>query len=193
MAAPQSSLPRRAPSAVTTQVKVLGGSLGVMWATLGAHALASGALLSYGVVPRTRDGLWGILSAPFIHANVQHLATNSVPFLILGALVLLRGARRFLLVTTLATLGSGIVAWAFGAPGSVHIGASGVIFGYLGYLMLAGWFARSWGSIALSVLVTVAWGGLVFGVMPGTPGVSWQSHLGGFLGGVLAARWFARA
>ncbi|HLA91051.1 MAG TPA: rhomboid family intramembrane serine protease [Gemmatimonadaceae bacterium] len=193
MAAPQSSLTRRATSAVTTQVKVLGGSLGVMWATLGANALASGALLSYGVVPRTRDGLWGILSAPFIHANVQHLAANSVPFLILGALVLLRGARRFLLVTILATLGSGIAAWAFGAPGSVHVGASGVIFGYLGFLMLAGWFARSWGSIALSVLVTVAWGGLVFGVMPGTPGVSWQSHLGGFLGGVLAARWFARA
>src|SRR3990172_4994664 len=149
MVTPQSSLTRRAASAVTTQAKVLGGSLGVLWAGFGANALAGGALLNYGVVPRTSSGLWGILFAPFLHANVQHLAANSVPFLILGALVLLRGARRFLLVTILATLGSGIAAWAFGAPGSVHVGASGVIFGYLRFLMLAWWFARGWGGGAV--------------------------------------------
>jgi membrane associated rhomboid family serine protease len=87
-------------------------------------------------------------------------------------------------------LGSGLTAWLLGAPGSVHIGASGVIFGYLGFLMLSGWYARSVGSILISLVVTVLWGGLVLGVMPGTPGISWQAHIGGFIGGVLAARSF---
>jgi membrane associated rhomboid family serine protease len=80
------------------------------------------------------------------------------------------------------------MAWLLGAPGSVHVGASGVIFGYLGFLMFSGWYARSVASIMLSVLVTVMWGGLVFGVLPGQVGISWQAHLGGFVGGALAAR-----
>lgn len=105
---------------------------------------------------------------------------------------MLRNARHFIPVTLLSMLGAGLMAWLVGAPASVHVGASGVVFGYLGFLMLSGWFARSFASIALSIGVTVAWGGLVFGVMPGQPGISWQAHLGGFLGGVLAARWLGR-
>jgi membrane associated rhomboid family serine protease len=85
-------------------------------------------------------------------------------------------------------LASGAMAWLIGATGSVHVGASGVIFGYLGFLMLSGWYARSFASIAISIAVTVLWGGLITGVMPGDVGISWQAHLGGFLGGVLAAR-----
>ncbi|MEO7822829.1 MAG: rhomboid family intramembrane serine protease, partial [Gemmatimonadaceae bacterium] len=83
---------------------------------------------------------------------------------------------------------SALVAWLLGAPGSVHIGASGVIFGYLGFLMLSGWYTRSFGSMVLSAIVTLVWGSLVFGMMPGASGISWQAHAGGFLGGVLAAR-----
>jgi membrane associated rhomboid family serine protease len=93
-------------------------------------------------------------------------------------------------VTLFAMVGSGGAAWLLGAPGSVHIGASGVIFGYLGFLILAGWYERSVASIVLSLLVIVLWGGMVIGVLPGQPGISWQAHLGGFLGGVLAARMF---
>lgn len=173
-----------------TQAVVLGGTLGVFWAVLALNALDGGALLAYGIVPRSEVGLRGIVFAPFLHANRSHLIANSVPFLVLGWLVMLRDARHFVPVTLAAMLGSGIVAWIIGAPGTVHIGASGVIFGYLGFLMLSGWFARSFWSIALSVLVTLLWGGLVFGVMPGQPGVSWQAHLGGFVGGVIAARQF---
>jgi len=87
-------------------------------------------------------------------------------------------------------IGSGLMAWLLGAPGTVHIGASGVIFGYLGYLMLAGWYTRSFWSILLSVIVTLVWGSLVLGMMPGESGISWQAHIGGFLGGALAARGF---
>lgn len=181
-----------AVSALKTQAATLGGGVAAFWATLGANAIADGALFQYGVVPRTITGLRGILFAPFIHGSVEHLISNTLPFVILGWLVLLRDRRHFLPVTLLAMLGAGAVAWLLGAPGSVHVGASGVIFGYLGFLMLAGWYARSLGSILLSVLVTGLWGGLVFGVLPGQPGVSWQAHLGGFLGGIWAARIFRR-
>ncbi len=181
-----------AVAALKTQAATLGGGVAAFWAALGANAITGGALFQYGVVPRTTTGLRGILFAPFIHGSVEHLVSNTLPFVILGWLVLLRDRRHFLPVTLLAMLGAGAVAWLLGSPGSVHVGASGVIFGYLGFLMLAGWYARSLGSILLSVLVTGLWGSLVFGVLPGQPGVSWQAHLGGFLGGVWAAKLFRR-
>ena len=182
----------RTLSTLTTQAITVGGTLATFWAAFAVNLVTDGALIQYGVIPRTTPGLRGILFAPFIHGSLNHLVTNSLPFLVLGWLVILRNARHFIPVTLLSMLGAGLMAWLVGAPGSVHVGASGVVFGYLGFLMLSGWFARSFASIALSIGVTVAWGGLVFGVMPGQPGISWQAHLGGFLGGVLAARWLGR-
>lgn len=182
----------RTLSTLTTQAVTVGGTLATFWAAFAANLVTGGALIQYGVIPRTTTGLLGILFAPFIHGSLNHLVANSVPFLVLGWLVMLRNARHFIPVTLVSMFGAGLMAWLVGAPGSVHVGASGVVFGYLGFLMLSGWFARSLASIALSIGVTVAWGGLVFGVMPGQPGISWQAHLGGFLGGVLAARWLGR-
>jgi len=173
---------------VKSQATVLTSALGAAWLTFAATALSGGALLSFGIIPRTAVGLRGILFAPFLHANLNHLISNTIPFVVLGWLVMLRDSRHFGRVTLAAMLGSGMCSWLFGAPGSVHIGASGVIFGYLGFLMVAGWYARTFGSVVLSVGVTIAWGGLVMGVLPTVPGVSWQGHLGGFIGGVLAAR-----
>ena len=172
------------------QMKVLGGALALMWAVFVANALSGGALLSLGVIPRTSIGLRGIIFAPFLHGSLGHIIANSIPFLVLGWLVMLRDSRHFLPVTVAAMLGSGLTAWLIGAPHSVHIGASGVIFGYLGFLILSGWYARSLASILLSLLVIALWGGMVIGVMPGQAGISWQAHLGGFIGGVLAARMF---
>ena len=177
---------------VKSQVTVLSSALGAAWLAFAVTVLSGGALLSYGIVPRTVSGLRGILFAPFLHANLNHLVANTIPFVLLGWLVMLRDARHFGRVTIAAMLGSGLVSWALGAPGSVHIGASGVIFGYLGFLMVSGWYARTFASIVLSVGVTLAWGSLVFGVLPTVPGVSWQGHLGGFIGGVLAARAFRK-
>jgi membrane associated rhomboid family serine protease len=161
-----------------------------MWAVFLVTALSGGSLLSLGVIPRTAIGLRGILFAPFLHGSLAHIVANSVPFFLLGWLVMLRDSGHFLPVTLFAMLGSGFAAWLFGAPGSVHVGASGVIFGYLGFLILAGWYERSMASILLSLLVVVLWGGMVIGVLPGQNGISWQAHLGGFIGGVLAARMF---
>ena len=175
---------------IKSQLTVLGGALAVMWAAFFLTLLTGGALLSLGVIPRSAIGLRGILFAPFLHASLNHLVANTIPFALLGWLVMLRDARHFVTVTMYAMIGSGLVAWLLGAPGSVHIGASGLIFGYLGFLMLAGWWARSPGSIILSIVVTVMWGGIAFGVVPGQSGISWQAHFGGFVGGVLAARRF---
>jgi membrane associated rhomboid family serine protease len=173
---------------IKAQATVLGGALVAMWVVFIATWMTGGALLTFGIIPRTAIGLRGILFAPFLHGSVNHLVANSIPFLLLGWLVMLRDSRHFVRVTAYAMLASGAMAWLIGATGSVHVGASGVIFGYLGFLMLSGWYARSFASIAISVAVTVLWGGLITGVMPGEVGVSWQAHLGGFLGGVLAAR-----
>ena len=171
---------------------VLGGTLTVFWAVFVINFLLGGALLTLGVIPRTTIGLRGILFAPFLHASLNHLVANSIPFLVLGWMVMLRDERHFIPVTLASMIGSGLTAWLLGAPGTVHIGASGVIFGYLGFLMLSGWYARSFGSIVLSIVVTLVWGSLVLGMMPGSPGISWQAHVGGFLGGVLAARGFRK-
>jgi len=173
-----------------SQALVLGGTLAVFWIVFVVNWVVRGALLRFGVVPRTTVGLRGILFAPFLHASLDHIVANSIPFVVLGWMVMLRDERHFIPVTIAGMLGSAAAAWLLGARGSVHIGASGVIFGYLGFLMLSGWYARSAGSIVLSVFVTLAWGSLVLGMLPGVPGISWQAHTGGFIGGVLAARAF---
>lgn len=173
------------------QASTIGGSVAAIWAGFTAQIVSENAIVAWGIRPRSVEGLWGILFAPFLHGSAEHLLANTVPLVILGWLVMLRDAKHFLPVTLLSMLGAGLCAWAFGAVGSVHIGASGVVFGYLGFLMLAGWYARSLGAMALSVLVTLMWGGVVAGVLPGQPGISWQAHLGGFVGGVLAARLLA--
>ncbi len=190
---PNSVVPKslhRVTRTAKSQLTMLTSAVGAAWLGFAATIVSGGALLSFGIVPRSVSGLRGILFAPFLHGSFNHLLSNTVPFLVLGWLVMLRDTRHFGRVTLAAMLGSGLLSWLLGAPGSVHIGASGVIFGYLGFLMLSGWYARTLGSVLLSIGVTAAWGGVVLGVLPTTPGVSWQGHLGGFLGGVLAARAF---
>lgn len=184
------------PSMITPQLRqqavLLLAFVAVCWMVLAVDAIVPGSFAVFGVQPRLLQGLRGIPLAPFLHGNAAHLASNTVPLLVLGSLVLVADERRFLTVTLWTVLGAGLGAWIFGAPRSVHIGASGVVFGYLGFLLSHGWFARRVGMILLSLFVAGVWGGLVFGVLPGQAGVSWQSHAGGFVGGVLAARSLSR-
>ena len=181
---------RNVTRSLKAQTVTLGASVGALWVAFAVNTVLGGALLRFGIVPRTADGLLGIFVAPFLHANLNHLIANTIPFLLFGWLVMLRDRKHFLPVTLFALLGSGLLAWTLGAPGSVHVGASGVIFGYLGFLLLSGWYARSFTSVVLSVGVALLWGGAVMQVLPGTPGISWQGHLGGLIGGILAARRF---
>ncbi|MCA2990132.1 rhomboid family intramembrane serine protease [Gemmatimonas sp.] len=179
---------RQVTRSLRTQAVTLGTMLGAFCLTFAVNFLLGGALTGFGIVPRTTDGLLGILFAPFLHGTLNHLIANTVPFAALGWMVMWRDARHFLPVTAFAMLGAGLMAWTLGAPGSVHIGASGVVFGYLGFLLLAGVYTRSVSSLVLSLVTAGLWGGLVLGIAPSQPGISWQAHLGGFLGGIVAAR-----
>jgi membrane associated rhomboid family serine protease len=151
------------------------------------NLVLGGALLSWGIVPRTIEGLWGLLFAPFLHGSLSHLALNTVSFVLLGSITMLRKRSDFWTVSVVGALGSGLGAWLFGGVGTVHIGASGVIFAYLGFLMARGLFERSVQGLLLSGVVTWFFGSMVWGVLPLAVGVSWQAHLFGFLSGVAAA------
>ncbi|MEM9453450.1 MAG: rhomboid family intramembrane serine protease [Myxococcota bacterium] len=169
---------------------VMAAFLAVLWAIEFVDvSVFHGALDRMGILPRTGSGLLGILTAPFLHGSWEHLVSNTVGLIILGGLTLAVGRREFFAVTAAGIVVGGLGTWIFGRP-SVHIGASGVVFAYLGYLVLRGWYDRRFGSIALATVVGWAYGSMVFGMIPGiTPSyISWEGHLFGFIGGVLAAR-----
>ena len=180
-------------SELQTQASILGGFVALMWIIeIVDSFLLGGRLNAYGVRPRSMVGLRGILFMPFLHANFAHLAANTLPFITFGWLIMLRETSDFFLVSAVTMLVSGVGVWLTGSPYSVHIGASGLIFGYFGFLLLRGFFERSLMSIALSLFVGFLYGGLIWGVLPSQPGVSWQGHLFGFIGGVLAAQLLGR-
>lgn len=146
-----------------------------------------------GLEPRQTDDLDGILFAPLLHGPWTHLMANTVPLLVFGFLLLLAGVRRWLAVTAVVWLVGGVGVWLTGAAGTVHVGASVLVFGWLVYLLLRGFFSGHPGQLALGVLLLLLYGGVLWGVLPGQPGVSWQGHLFGAVGGGLAAWWWGRA
>ncbi|MBU6229649.1 MAG: rhomboid family intramembrane serine protease [Cyanobacteria bacterium REEB459] len=170
------------------QFRLLGGLVAIMWVVEWLdHLVFRGQLNGFGIIPRTSVGLRGILFAPFLHLNFAHLLGNTIPFLVLGWLIMLRQTGDFIWVTLIVGLASGLGTWIFGSAGT-HIGASGVVFGYLGYLLSRGIFERRLGSICLSLFVATVYGSLIWGILPLHRGISWEGHLFGFLGGILAAR-----
>ncbi|MFI5715624.1 rhomboid family intramembrane serine protease [Nocardia sp. NPDC051750] len=141
---------------------------------------------SAGIKPRAVDGLDGILFAPLLHGSWDHLIGNTLPVLILGFLTLATGIRRGLAATAIVWLVAGVGTWLTGGSYSVHIGASSLVFGWLTYLICRGVFARQAGQIVLGLVVLVCYGSLLWGVLPGQDGISWQGHLFGAMGGLLA-------
>ncbi len=159
-----------------------------LWVIHAMNALVGGALNMFGIIPRSVDALWHIAAAPFLHGSFSHLLLNSVSLVMLGAFTMLRRRSDFLSVSVISAITSGLGAWFIGAPGTIHIGASGVIFGYLGFLMARGLFERSLSAILLSAAVGWFFGGMLWGVLPTVgAGISWEAHLFGFLGGVGSA------
>jgi len=166
---------------------LLAGLVGLMWA-VEVVDLAAGDLDANGIRPRDEDGLVGVLLAPFLHAGFGHLLANTVPLVMLGAVIALGGLARLAAVTAVVALVAGLGTWLVAPESTVHIGASGVVFGYVTYLVARGLLSRSALHLAVGVLVAVVWGGtVVAGLLP-EAGVSWQGHLFGAVGGVLAAR-----
>jgi membrane associated rhomboid family serine protease len=148
--------------------------------------------VSGGIRPHHISGLDGIVLAPFLHASYSHVLSNSIPLILLGTFVLASGARRFLLTTLFIAVVSGLGVWFTGDPRSVVVGASGVIFGYLGVLLMRGIVERSWWHIAVGLLIGLLYGWQLIGVLPADGPVSWQAHLFGFVGGLVAAVLFRR-
>jgi len=172
-----------------TQVLILFACVAAAWSVELVDRVAySGSLERFGIHPRDVPGLWGVLVAPLLHVGWVHLLANTGPFVVLGWLVMLRRISDFLVVTALAMLIGGLGVWLFGAPNSIHVGASGLIFGYLGYLLARGYFERSLWAVLLAVAALLLYGGVLWGVLPGQRGISWEGHLFGFVGGVAAAR-----
>jgi membrane associated rhomboid family serine protease len=162
------------------------GFVAILYAIEGIDSLDHHDLDNAGVRPRTVEGLSGIVFGPLLHASWGHLIGNTLPVLVLGLLTLLTGIGRGLAATAIVWVVGEFGAWLTGGSGTVHLGASVLVFGWLTYLLSRGVFARNPWQILVGVVVGLLYGSILFGVLPGQPGISWQGHLFGAVGGVIA-------
>ena len=166
-----------------------GIAVALMWVLEGIDVLLRHSLDWFGVHSWRFEQIWTIFTAPLTHSGFSHLIANSVPFLVLGFFVALEGWRQWAKVTLAGALGSGLFAFFLNAPGTLTVGASGVVFCYLTYLVVRGWFVRKWPQVLVALGVALVYGSVLWGVLPLRAGVSWQGHLGGAVAGVLIAWW----
>tara|TARA_B110000211_G_C13904846_1_gene475674 strand:+ start:259 stop:867 length:609 start_codon:yes stop_codon:yes gene_type:complete len=150
------------------------------------NQVTAGFFRSFGIYPRNLHGLTGIIFAPFLHGGIIHLISNLVPLFVLSLLLLSHGLTRFILVFTTTAIAGGLLVWVFGRSAN-HIGMSGVIYGLFGYLIIAGFISREFKLFMVSCLVAVMYGGLIYGVLPTMAAVSFESHLFGFIIGIMMA------
>ena len=176
------------PTAWQPRAATLFAGVALIWA-VSVYGLFMDERLVYALalVPRRVDGLPGILGAPLVHGSFAHLLANTVPLLVLGGMVAIRGVARYLATTLAIVVLGGLGVWALGRD-AAHVGASGLIFGYFGFLVGRGYYERRLQSVAVAVLVVALYGGLLAGVLPQGDGVSWEAHLFGLLAGWLCAR-----
>jgi len=177
------------PSTAKRSLLVIGSLLAVMWGVelvdwIGGRWLE---LDQFGIVPRRLSGLLGIPLAPFLHAGWSHLAANTLPFAILGLFVMGRGERTFWSVSAGIVVWGGLAVWLLGRGQTVHVGASGLIFGYFGYLVALGVIEHSVVSIVRALVVGLFYGSIIWGVLPNHRGISWEGHLFGLLAGIAMA------
>jgi membrane associated rhomboid family serine protease len=168
--------------------QVIGAMVALMWGLETIDAVAGGSLDQYGIEPREDDGLTGIVAAPFLHAGFGHLIANTIPFVVMGLVIAFNGAARVLAVTGIVALVSGLGTWLVAPEFTLHIGASGVVFGYATYLISRGAFNRDPLELAVGLIVVLVWGTALLGGLRPEDGISWQGHLFGAIGGVVAAR-----
>jgi membrane associated rhomboid family serine protease len=162
-----------------------------MWIVEIINTIDSNGLDRDGIYARNVSHLWGILTAPFIHASFGHLIGNTIPFVFLGLIIALRGATRLALVTAIVIVIGGLGTWLISPAGVSTVGASGVVFGYATYLLARGFFDRSLLELFTGVIVGIVWGAALLASIVPHYGVSWQGHLSGAVAGVIAA-WLLR-
>jgi len=165
----------------------MGSLLALLWVLELVDQASSNSLDPYGIRPRTDEGLLNVFTAPLLHGGWAHLSSNSLPFLILGFLVLLDGWKTWVVATLTSVIASGLLVWLVAPADSITLGASGVVFGWLTYLLLRGLFSGNLGQLVLAAVLFVVYGGILWGVLPGAVGISWPAHLGGVVGGAVAA------
>jgi membrane associated rhomboid family serine protease len=158
-----------------------------LWMLEFLDQLSGHQLDQLGMHAREVDRMPGIFTAPFLHAGWDHLLSNSLPFYILGFLVLLSGLARWLASSLIIIVISGVAAWSLTPAHTIILGASGLIFGWLTYLLARGIWSRRPAQVVVAALVLLVYGGLIWGIFPSGAGISWQAHLGGAIGGVVAA------
>ena len=160
----------------------------IMWVLEVYDQLTDESLDGYGIEPHDVDGLGGIFLAPVLHAGFGHLIGNTVPFVLLGVTIALGGLLRIAATTLIVTVVGGLGTWLIAPSGTDHIGASGVVFGYATYLIVRGLYSRRLLHLGVGLAVLAVYGStLLFGLVP-RDGISWQGHLCGGLGGIVAAR-----
>ena len=167
---------------------VIGALVAFMWVVEIVNKIDDQRLSSDGIYPRTLSWLPGIISAPFLHAGFGHLLGNTVPFVVLGLVIATAGARRVIEVTVIVIVVAGLGTWLTAGGGTDTVGASGVVFGYAGFLIARGFFTRNIGALMIGVVVALLFGGALAADLVPQGGISWQDHLFGGLGGILAAR-----
>jgi membrane associated rhomboid family serine protease len=168
---------------------LIGSITAVMWVLEAFDYTTDGWLDRFGIQPRDVDDLPDIFTAPFMHAGFGHLMANTLPFLILGFIAAARGIAKFLVASLIIIVVGGLGVWFLSSANT--LGSSILIFGFFGYLVGRGIFERRLLDIGIAVAVVAVYGTMIFGVIPGDPGISWQGHLFGLIGGVLAS-WFLR-
>ncbi len=164
----------------------------LMWALEVVDLALDHRLDRYGIEPREVDGLDGVVAAPFLHVGFGHLIGNTLPFVAMGLVIAFEGPLRLAGVTAIAALVSGLGTWLVAPADTIHLGASGVVFGYATYLIARGWFNRRFAEIGIGLAVALLFGGALMAGLEPQQGISWQGHLFGAIGGVVAARMLAR-
>jgi membrane associated rhomboid family serine protease len=172
--------------------KVVAALAVVMWVVEVINSVDHYDLNQFGIEPRKLEGLDGVLFAPFLHGSWGHLIGNTIPFVIMGCAVALKGAGRVLAVTAIVGLVSGLGTWLISPDHSITVGASGIVFGYATYLLLQGFFDREVVGILIGVVVVALWGTALLSSLAPHPGVSWQGHVFGAIGGAVAAELLRR-
>lgn len=183
------ALPETSDGGLRSAITIAVGFTAVTWLVYFIDTyLAGGALTKLGGVrPWDTWGLLGIIFAPFLHSDFAHLTANTVPAAVLGGLIAFTSKKLWFQVTAIVMIVSGVLTWLLGGLGTNHIGASGLVYGWLAFLIARGVWNRSVLQLALGVILAVFYSGLLWGVFPTQQGVSWQMHLFGAVGGVLAA------